>query len=427
LVKVFIDPGHGGRDPGGAGNSLVEKNIVLEMALQVAKKLQDYECEVKLSRENDTFFDLGARTQMANDWGADLYFSIHTNAHSNADANGYEDFIHPQAPQRTQQIRDKMHPPMAKVWTDAGRMNRGKKTANFQVLRETRMPAVLVEHGFLTNERDANLLRQQSFKGRVVDSMVTAIASAMELKRKPPVVSGTPILGTSVATISQAKKWAADRNAHQRFIDIADFYWYYGQRFGIRADVMYAQAAHETGYGRYGGVVSPDMNNWAGIKIRQGGSCSDINAHERFPNPSEGVRAHFNHMAAYVGIPPIGTPHGRYHTVMSLSWAGTIKTVEELGGKWAPNPDYGRGIVRNLLQPLITTSAPPVTTPPPGPTPISPQGVRLCKVMLDGRPIEDGLLWNGQSWLSTRVMADIRYEVDRWDSRTDTLYLKRVR
>jgi hypothetical protein len=99
------------------------------------------------------------------------------------------------------------------------------------------------------------------------------------------------------------------------------------------------------------------MNNWAGIKTRQGGPCDERSAHESFATPEDGVRAHFNHMSAYVGIEPIGIPHGRYHVVMRLGLAGTVSCVEELGGKWAPAKDYGTSIVNDYLVPLLATPA----------------------------------------------------------------------
>ncbi len=165
--------------------------------------------------------------------------------------------------------------------------------------------------------------------------------------------SGTPIRGQPRVSVTEAQKWAVGRGAHQRFISIAPTYWYYGRQTGIRPEVLYAQSAKETNFGKYTGVVPPHFNNWAGIKTRQGGPCNDPNAHERFSTPQEGVRAHFNHMCAYVGIKPVGNPHGRYHIVKSLSWAGTVKTVEELGGKWAPSSSYGRSIVNDYLRPIL--------------------------------------------------------------------------
>lgn len=159
--------------------------------------------------------------------------------------------------------------------------------------------------------------------------------------------SAAPIVSSSAVSLARAQQWAAGKGAHQRFIDIAPLYWEYGKKTGISPEVMYAQSAHETGYGRYTGIVPPEYNNWAGIKTATatGDKPED---HEQFATPEDGVRAHFNHMSAYVGLSPIGEPHGRYHLVVKLSWAGTVKTVEELNGKWAPSPTYHERIVNML-------------------------------------------------------------------------------
>ena len=355
MEKIYIDPGHGGRDSGATGNGLKEKDLCLELAVELDKQLQGYNCETKLAREKDVYVDNGDRAREANRWGADLYYSIHVNGHSNKDANGYEDFIHPDAPQSTQDIRKTIHRYNSRVWTEAGRRDRGRKTANFQVLRETRMPAVLVEQGFITNGKDAELLKNENFKQKLVEAMIKGIVVALNLEGD---MKKTPILGEPQATVHQAKEWAKERDAHQRFIDIAPVYWEIGQEIGIRPEVAYCQSAKETAFGRYGGVVSPEANNWAGIKIREGGPNSDPDAHEKFDTPEDGVRAHFNHLAAYVGLNPIGEPHGRYHTVMTIDWAGTIRYVEEFGGRWAPSEEYGKSIVNDYLNGLLNTEPP---------------------------------------------------------------------
>jgi hypothetical protein len=159
--------------------------------------------------------------------------------------------------------------------------------------------------------------------------------------------TNTPIAGTATVTLQRAQQWAKNSGAHQRFIDIAPLYWEYGSQSGIRPEVLYAQAALETGLGCYGGQVPPEYNNWAGIKI--GSSSGDKpEDHEQFATPADGVRAHFNHVAAYVGLKPIGEPHNRYFVVARLSWAGSIKHVEELSGKWAPSENYHERIVAML-------------------------------------------------------------------------------
>ncbi|MCH5210535.1 MAG: glucosaminidase domain-containing protein [Oscillospiraceae bacterium] len=159
-----------------------------------------------------------------------------------------------------------------------------------------------------------------------------------------PEMGTTPIMGSATVTVEQAQRWAQSKGAAQRFIDVAPYYWYYGEQSGIRPEVMYAQAGKETGYGKYGGAVLPEMNNWAGIKIKnpEGDRTED---HETFATPEDGVRAHFNHMSAYVGVDPIGEPHDRYYVVKSIAWAGTIRYVEELGGRWCPDVNYGNEIL----------------------------------------------------------------------------------
>ena len=163
--------------------------------------------------------------------------------------------------------------------------------------------------------------------------------------------TSTAILGAPQISVEQAQAWARSKGATEKFINIAPTYWYYGELMGIRPEVLYAQSALETGYGRYTGVVSEDMNNWAGIKVK-GRNDDAKEAHETFATPEDGARAHFNHMAAYVGVAPVGEPHGRYYSVKSINWAGTVRTLEELSGKWCPDPNYANKILEGCLIPM---------------------------------------------------------------------------
>ncbi len=160
-------------------------------------------------------------------------------------------------------------------------------------------------------------------------------------------ITVTPIVGISAVSLEQAVKWAKRNNAYQRFVGVADYYWYFVAQSGIRPEVLFAQAALETGFGRFSGQVTPEQNNWAGIKtaFTKGDAPED---HESFASPQDRVRAHFNHMAAYVGLSPLGEPHCRYHVVIRTPWAGTIKTVEELSGRWAASATYHVRIVKMI-------------------------------------------------------------------------------
>jgi len=82
LFKLFLDPGHGGKDPGAEGNGLEEKDITLEIAKQIQDILTNHyqNVSVKMSRTTDKFVSLEERTDAANSWGATFFLSIHINS-----------------------------------------------------------------------------------------------------------------------------------------------------------------------------------------------------------------------------------------------------------------------------------------------------------------------------------------------------------
>lgn len=159
----------------------------------------------------------------------------------------------------------------------------------------------------------------------------------------------TTIKGLPFVTLEKAQDWAKERGAQESFVDIAPLYWSYGKKTGIRPEVLYAQAALTTSYGRFEGQVPASANNWAGIKKADDGSTASAQF-ETFATPDDGVRAHFNHMAAYLGFKPTGEPHARYHEVVKQSWAGSVVYVEDLSGKWDAAPDYHVRLLALLKQ-----------------------------------------------------------------------------
>ncbi|MFC3038828.1 N-acetylmuramoyl-L-alanine amidase [Virgibacillus xinjiangensis] len=184
-MKLYLDPGHGGSDPGAQGNGMLEKDIVLDIAQRIRTILTtNYgDVEVRMSRTTDTSKSLNQRTTEANSWGADYYLSIHCNAF-NGSARGYEDYIYSglSDSSATARYRDIIHEEVMEVnqLTD-----RGRKKANFHVLRETRMSALLTENGFIDNQQDARLISDPSWRQRVAQGHVNGLARAFDLKRKP--------------------------------------------------------------------------------------------------------------------------------------------------------------------------------------------------------------------------------------------------
>ena len=347
-MKLVIDPGHGGKYRDNVGpTGYVEADGVLDISLRLKELLNPY-CQVIMTRETDATVELEDRVKIANDNNADLFISVHTNA-GGSDAEGtetYHSIMYGEERKVAELVQQKL--------VDALQIkNRGVKTRigsdgkdYYYVIKYTKMPAVLVEVAFHSNPKEEALLKTKLFKFKAAMAIADAVIAYMG--------NPVPLIGVSDSSVGQAMQWARSRGAHQRFIDIADTYWQRSRLTGIRPEVLYCQAAKETNFGKFTGAVSPEFNNWAGIKILKP-TADRPEDHQKFTTPDDGVRAHFNHISAYLGLEPIGITHPRYNLVKSLAWAGTIRTVEEPGGKWAPNPDYGKSIVEHYLKPLLAT------------------------------------------------------------------------
>lgn len=181
IIKIFIDPGHGGRDPGAVANGLREKDLVLIIAKALKKYLEQYEnVEVKLSREDDHFLTLKQRTDMANAWGATIFISIHVNAGGGI---GFESFIwNGSVSAATISNQNVIH---AEIMKQIGGRDRGKKRANFAVVRESRMPALLTEAAFIDNDQDAARLKDPGFLDSLALGHANGIVKVFGLKKKP--------------------------------------------------------------------------------------------------------------------------------------------------------------------------------------------------------------------------------------------------
>ncbi|MGL5038075.1 MAG: N-acetylmuramoyl-L-alanine amidase [Aeromonas sp.] len=156
--KVFIDPGHGGSDPGALGNGLRESAVVLDIAKKLGGLLVSKGIMVKYSRESDKYVDLAERSRQANEWGADLFISVHTNAFD-GNAFGTECYTHPGDSLEAKQLSANV---ANTISSELGIYNRGHKEADFAVLRLSNMPAILVETAFIDNNTEANLLKEKS-------------------------------------------------------------------------------------------------------------------------------------------------------------------------------------------------------------------------------------------------------------------------
>ena len=170
IRKVFIDPGHGGTDPGASGNGLYEKEVVLSISKKVRNILISKGFEVELSRSKDQYVSLSDRAAQANAWDADLFVSIHCNSATSSSANGTECYTYPTANTSTKSLSKNMASALA---IKLGLTNRGHKEANFAVLRLSNMPAILIETAFINNANDASKLktRENDFASAIANQI----------------------------------------------------------------------------------------------------------------------------------------------------------------------------------------------------------------------------------------------------------------
>lgn len=184
-VKIFIDPGHGGKDPGTVGNGLQEKDLTLKIALKIRDILKaEYTGHtIRMSRTTDKTVTLKQRTDMANAWNADFFLSVHINA---GGGTGYEDYIYVKLSNstKTAKLRQIIHQEIMSAIP--GIRDRGMKKANFHVLRETKMPAILTENLFIDQLSDAKKLKDEDFINQIARGHAVGLAKALKLSKKSP-------------------------------------------------------------------------------------------------------------------------------------------------------------------------------------------------------------------------------------------------
>lgn len=181
MFKVWIDAGHGGKDPGAVANGVLEKDIALKVSLGIKARLEaDYEgVQVLLSRSTDVFLELPDRTAKANAAGADILVSIHCNA--GGGKGGFESFRYTSASQNSIKLQGMLH---KAIMAELGGIDRGQKAQNLHMVRESKMPAVLTENLFIDVAADADRLKQSNVIDSIINGHVQGIASYLGLAAK---------------------------------------------------------------------------------------------------------------------------------------------------------------------------------------------------------------------------------------------------
>ena len=160
MRTVCIDPGHGGRDPGATAGGIDEATIVLDVCCRLGKLLRG-NVVVVMTRKDDTYLDLRARSTISNLAEADVYCSVHCNSAYNQTASGWELFTSVGETQ-ADRLGEMVSQHHAATFPD--QVDRGRKEVNFSVLRRTSAPAILVELGFISNVQERAWLVQEHIR-----------------------------------------------------------------------------------------------------------------------------------------------------------------------------------------------------------------------------------------------------------------------
>ena len=188
---VFLNPGHGGRDPGAVYNGLREKDLNMSIYRKLRSELEKLGYTVLTSRDSDVYVDyVTERSEMVNKTDADVFISIHFNATGVPGANrsGVETYIYEPDPDITPRINKVAHDDLTRlseskrladnihnsVVSVAGANDRGVRGSNYAVLRETIKPAVLLELGYIDSP-EYKKISDDKYQNKLVEGIVTGL------------------------------------------------------------------------------------------------------------------------------------------------------------------------------------------------------------------------------------------------------------
>ncbi|HFU3722986.1 TPA: GBS Bsp-like repeat-containing protein [Streptococcus suis] len=271
---VYIDPGHGGVDSGASYGGVQEKNLALSVANKLKANLIQLGYQVLMTRTADYNVDFKTeRSKMTNQSNADLFISIHFNSTGSASSNatGIETYWYQYDPEYQPKINAAMHNDptrlaeseilanqvQASLISGTGAVNRGVRRETFAVLRETAIPAILVELGFMDNPSDLQKIKEDSYQTKLAN----ALAQGIDNWYGP--VGGKPTSGTS--TQKKSTQQSQMTTSQQSFFNnILPAIQQVSQKNSIVTSVMLAQSILESGWGT--SQLATNAYNIFGIK-----------------------------------------------------------------------------------------------------------------------------------------------------------------
>lgn len=383
-IKICLDAGHVGSkyNQSPVVKTYYESAMNWKLHLKLKAELEARGFEVITTRA-DIDTDLGVYERGAASKGCNVFISIHSNACSTESVDypvvyrAYDNLndVDVLALQIAKKIGELMGT------NQAGRTATRKNSAGgeyYGVLRGARAVGttfyMLIEHSFHTNTAATKWLSVDANLDKLAVAEAELLADYFGVKDTPK----TEIMGEAQATAQQMALFCRSKNAEPKLTSctleqLAEIFLEEGKAEGVRGDVAFAQSLHETGYFKFGGIVLPSQNNYAGIGALNGNATGQA---ATFPDPRTGVRAQIQHLKAYASTEPL--VNACVDPRFSLVTRGSAPYVEWLGaadnpnGKgWAvPGSGYGANVVK-LLSQIMAQEAPESPSPAPEPDPLA--------------------------------------------------------
>ena len=384
-IKICLDAGHTGSryNQSPVVKGYYESVMVWALHRKLKARLEARGFEVVTTRPSiDTAMDVYDRGKAAK--GCDLFLSLHSNA------CGTESVDYPVVYRAYDNLNgsDTLALGFARMigqrmgTKQAGRTAIRKNSAGgeyYGVMRGARAAGVplylLVEHSFHTNAAAAKWLLDDGNLDLLAEAEADTLAAYFKIESSSAAEGRTAIMGAAQATAQQMALYCRSRNPAPLLTccsveELAGLFLAEGRAEGVRGDVAFAQSLLETGFFRYGGIVLPTQNNYAGLGALNGNAQGTAAS---FPDPRTGVRAQIQHLKAYASTAPLSNACADPR--FSLVARGTAPWVEWLGasdnpsGKgWAvPGKGYGANVLellRGILAQEVPESPPATTAGP---------------------------------------------------------------
>ena len=179
---IILDAGHGGADEGAKVNTFIEKQLTLMTTVMIKKHLEEMSYRVIMTRNKDIYLPLQRRVSIANKTKGSLFVSVHFNSSPSLEAKGIEIFYFDSKELwRTRASKRLANCILCRIIDQTDAVSRGIKQGNFHVIRETDMPAVLVEGGFITNKEERGHLRDKAYLDRLAVGVAQGIDKYMKM------------------------------------------------------------------------------------------------------------------------------------------------------------------------------------------------------------------------------------------------------